>query len=110
MYWIRVRADKPAPAKATPAPPPAEEPDAGLVHLESVEPEFPTTIVRRIRKGNVEVRLEVEPGGTVVGATVVETSHPGLNRSAVEALKQWRFKPSTRTHVALVNLVFDIDR
>ena len=91
------------------APPPAEEPDEGLVQIKSVQPEFPTAIVRRVHKGNVEVHFEVEPGGKVVEATVVQSSHSRLNDAALDAVKQWQFKPGTRYHTAAVNLKFDID-
>ncbi len=91
------------------APPPPEEADPGLVKVKTVDPDFPTGVVRRLHKGHVEVRFEVEPGGTVVDAAVVDSSHAGLNNAAVQAIRQWRFKPAPRSHVALVNLVFDID-
>jgi TonB family protein len=92
------------------APTPAAESDPGLIQIASVQPDFPATVVRRIHKGNVEVQFEVAPGGTVVEAAVVESSHPRLNEAAVEAVKQWRFKPTPKTHTAVVNLVFDIDK
>ena len=97
------------PAHLDEAPPPEVEADPGLVQIASVQPDFPAAVVRRVHKGNVEVRFEVEPGGRVVDATVVQSSHPRLNAAAVEAIKQWRFKPTPKSHTALVNLVFDID-
>ena len=102
----------PAPAAPEPngAPPPAEEPDPGLVRVKLVQPDFPASVVNRIRRGNVEVRFEVEPGGTVVDAEVVKSPHAGLGRAAVEAVKQWRFQPTARSHTGLVNLVFDVDK
>jgi protein TonB len=101
-------------AVATAATLPAEvgppaEPDPGLIQVKSVQPDFPSAIVRRVHKGNVEVRFQVDPAGTVVDATVVESSHARLNDAAVDAVKQWRFKPTPGPHTALVNLVFDID-
>ncbi len=89
---------------------PAPEPDPGLIQVKSVSPEFPTSVVERIHRGHVEVRFEVEPGGTVVDADVVESSNSHLNNAAVNAIKQWRFKPTPASHTALVNLVFDIDK
>jgi protein TonB len=91
------------------APAPVEEPDPGLVQIKSVAPDFPTAVVRRVHKGNVEVKFEVDAGGTVIDATVVGSSHARLNDAAVEAIRQWRFKPGPKAHTALVNLVFDID-
>ena len=104
------------PTAAAPAlpdtPPPADAdtvPDPGLVQIASVQPDFPSAIVQLVHKGNVEVKFEVEPGGTVVAASVVESSHPRLNAPALRAIKQWRFKPTPKSHTALVNLVFDVD-
>jgi TonB family protein len=98
-----------APSPMEVAPAPAPEPDPGLVQIKSVPPDFPTSVVARVHKGNVEVKFEVEPGGTVVDASVVESSNARLNNAAVEAIRQWRFKPTPTSHTAMVNLVFDID-
>lgn len=98
-----------APASLPDVAPPPEEPDPGLIQIAMAQPDFPTSVVRKVHKGNVEVRFEVEPGGRVVEATVVETSNSRLNDAAVEAVKQWRFKPGPRYHTAAVNLKFDID-
>lgn len=92
------------------APAPAEEPDPGLVQVASVEPDFPADLVRRLHKGNVEIRFEVDVDGKVSNAVVVDTSHSHLNHAALLAVRQWRFKPAPMTHVALVNLVFDTDK
>ncbi len=102
----------PAAPAAAPAPvvaPAEDDLDPGLVQIAAAQPEFPPAVVRKVHKGNVEVRFEVEPGGKVVEATVVESSHPRLNDAAIEAVKKWRFKPGTRYHTAAVNLKFDID-
>lgn len=91
------------------APVAAAEPDPGLVQIKSVPPDFPGNVVQRVRKGSVEVQFEVEPGGTVTDAVVTRTTHSRLNDAAIEAVKQWRFKPSPKGHTAAVDLVFDID-
>jgi len=93
-----------------PEPVPPPEPDPGLTLVKSVQPDFPGNIVMKVHKGNVEVRFEVEPDGTVSDAVATQSSHPRLNAAAVEAVKQWRFKPGPRGHTAAVNLVFDIDK
>ena len=98
----------PTPPEA--APPVAAEEDPGLSQIKSVQPDFPTMVVKRVRKGNVEVRFEVEPGGTVSEAVVVDSSNHKLDAAAIEAIKQWRFKPTPMYHTAAVNLVFDIDK
>jgi len=88
----------------------APEADPGLIQVRSVPPEFPASIVERIRNGHVEIQFEVGTDGSVVDAEVVESSNPHLNNAAVYAVKQWRFMPTSMLHTALVNLVFDIDR
>ncbi len=98
------------PPAPEPAPAPATEPDPGLVQVKAVQPEFPQSVVLRVHKGNVEVRFEVDPAGTVVDATVVQSSNARLNNAAVDAVRQWRFKPTPTGHTAAVNLIFDIDK
>ena len=63
------------PPVAAPQPEPAAEPDPGLVQIKSVQPDFPGVVVKRVRKGNVEVHFEVEPNGTVSDAVVVDSSN-----------------------------------
>ena len=92
------------------APSAVLEPDPGLIQVKSVQPEFPVAVVQRIHKGHVEVRFEVDSGGKVVDATVVASSSPRLNNAAVDAIMQWRFKPTPASHTALVDLVFDSDK
>ena len=92
------------------APAVAAEEDPGLSQIKSVQPDFPGIVVKRVRKGNVEVRFEVDPGGTVTEAVVTESSNHRLDAAAIDAIKQWRFKPTPMYHTAAVNLVFDIDK
>lgn len=98
------------PPVAAPQPEAPAEPDPGLIQIKSVQPDFPGVVVKRVRKGNVEVHFEVEPNGTVSDAVVVDSSNHRLNDAAIEAIKQWRFKPTPMSHTAAVNLVFDIDK
>jgi len=98
------------PPVAAPQPEPPAEADPGLIQIKSVQPDFPGVVVKRVRKGNVEVHFEVEPNGTVSDAVVVESSNHRLNDAAIDAIKQWRFKPTPMSHTAAVNLVFDIDK
>jgi len=93
-------------------PPPQEapeEPDIGLVMVKSVDPEFPMNLMRRLRKGEVEVRFEVGADGQVETVSVEKSTNHGLDAAALEAVRQWRFKPGTRGHTALVDLAFDMD-
>ena len=77
--------------------------------IKSADPEFPIATMRRLRKGEVEVKFEVGTDGVVDVVTVMKTTSPSLNNAAVEAVRQWRFKPTPKGHTALVDLAFNLD-
>jgi TonB family protein len=93
-------------ANETPKPEP--EDDTPLVLVHQVDPDFPAAIVRRLQKGSVQVRFEVQPDGTVKQPEVVKSSHARLNPAAVEAVAQWKFQPLRHSQYGIVELVFDI--
>ena len=101
-----------APSVVTPqidVPVAEEEPDPGLIMIKSADPEFPIATMRRLRKGEVEVKFEVGPDGVVDVVTVMKTTSASLNNAAVEAVRQWRFKPTPKGHTAMVDLAFNLD-
>ena len=102
-----------APAVAATAPievpPVEEEPDPGLIMTKSVDPQFPVATMRRLRKGEVEVKFEVNADGVVDSVTVMKTTNAGLNTAAMDAVHQWRFKPTPKAHTAAVVLAFNLD-
>ena len=91
------------------APPDGDEADPGLIMTKSADPEFPAATMRRLRKGEVQVKFEVGPDGVVDLVTVMKTTHSSLNAAAIEAVRQWRFKPTPKGHTALVDLAFNLD-
>lgn len=93
-----------APAAAEP-----EEPDEPLTLTQADEPEFPVNMMRRLRKGSVQVRFDVQPDGSVANVVVVQTTNRGLNPAAIEAVSGWRFKPVRSPRSAVVDLGFDLD-
>ena len=102
-----------APALVAPTPevpaPAIEKPDPGLVLTQSVDPKFPIPLMMRLRKGQVEVRFEVDEKGQVTAASVEHSTHHGLENAALDAVRQWRFKPTPHGHAALVDLAFNMD-
>ncbi len=100
----------PGAALATvPMPEMDPEPDAGLVLMSAVDPEFPQAAMRRLRKGSVEVRFEVAAEGQVTDVSVLKTSNKQLDDAAMDAVRKWKFKPSNRGHAASVELAFNLD-
>ncbi|MEK8032314.1 energy transducer TonB [Ideonella sp. DXS29W] len=96
-------------AARTATAPPEEPDDSPLALIKADEPEFPITVMRRLRKGTVQVRFDVMPDGSVSNAAVVNTTHRSLNEAALEAVAGWRFQPVRAARTAVVDLGFDLD-
>ena len=60
-------------------------------------PNYPEASRRRGEEGVVRVELLVDPSGRVVDVRVLESSgFSALDAAAVEALREWRFRPAQR--------------
>jgi TonB family protein len=99
----------PGPDQDVIATPEIDEPDPGLIMTKSADPKFPLSAMHRLRQGEVEVRFEVDPNGRVEDASVVKTSSPTLNNAALDAVRQWQFRPTPHGHTAVVDLAFNLD-
>jgi periplasmic protein TonB len=75
--------------------------------VSSVEPEFPSRLVRSLGKGSVVVNFQVRPDGTVERTEIASSSHRGLNEAAQAAVAAWRFKPISETMPGVVELKFE---
>ncbi len=75
--------------------------------VSSVEPEFPSRLVRSLGRGSVVVNFDVRPDGRVGRTEIASTSHRGLNEAAQAAVAAWRFKPISETMPGVVELTFE---
>lgn len=96
-------------AAATAAATEDDPDDQPLALMKAEEPEFPANMMRKLRKGTVQVRFEVQADGTVANAAVLQTSHRSLNEAAISAVNGWRFQPVRSPRSAVVDLGFDLD-
>jgi TonB family protein len=94
---------------AATAPPLTDEANDPLTLISGAEPEFPPGVIRRLRKGAVQVTFDVQPDGSVQNAAVVQTPNDKLNAPALKAVSGWRFKPAGTVRSAVVDLGFDLD-
>ena len=61
------------------------------------KPPYPRLAIRRNYEGTVILSVEVLPDGSVREVKLLESSgHTILDRSAVKAVRKWRFKPGTK--------------
>ncbi|HSI50795.1 MAG TPA: TonB family protein [Ideonella sp.] len=99
-------------AKPPAPPPPAPVEDLSpvqLVILNGREPQFPDSLMRRLRKGTVQIRIDVNNAGEVTETNVVQSSNPRLDQPAMEAVRAMRFQPIRRPTTAILNFGFDLD-
>lgn len=111
---------RPAPAPVAPPPRPAE-PDtapsrpapsssgnalaAGSVPqpIERIAPKYPAEAARRNETGTVVVRVEVGTDGEPTDIAIARSSRSrALDRAAMQAVRQWRFRPAQRDGQAVV--------
>lgn len=90
-----------APAVALPA-----TPAAPLRNILMVEPELPTTLLRRLR-GAVEVVVgfTVNRDGSVSEVAVRSSSNPAVDGAVLDAVRQWRYEPLPQARTHAVQLV-----
>ncbi|MET0533531.1 MAG: TonB family protein [Steroidobacter sp.] len=87
-----VNVSAPLPENAPVASVPAVAPKL----IKMVQPEFPQEALMRGIEGWVDVSLEVNAAGDVLGPRVEETSRGRLfNRAALSAVQQWKYEPRT---------------
>jgi TonB family protein len=102
-------------ASAAPSLPPPPRPDIkppvaeALELLSSSQPQFPQALMRQLRKGELQVEVDVSTDGTVADARVLSSSHPRLESAALSAIRTWQFKPPARPTSAVINFSFDLD-
>jgi len=69
---------------------------AAPVLVKEFKPQYTAEAMRARVQGAVTLECVVQPDGTVGEARVTKALEPGLDREAIKAVKQWRFKPGTK--------------
>ena len=103
-----VRADaerrEPPPQPSAPPPPVPEgrisysiESRAPLEVLDAVYPDYSEALRKKGAAGDITLRVDIGPDGTVKTAAVAASQIPDLNNAALEAMKKWSFKPGNRS-------------
>lgn len=102
--------DASAPPAANPSPASTPPPDSSFLELtKKVKPEYPPPAAPGKLQGQVIVRIVVDENGDVESAEVT-SGNPVLATVAVDAVKQWKFKPYIKNGQpvkAAIKLPFD---
>jgi TonB family protein len=78
--------------------------------IHSVEPAFTDDARRANYQGNVSVQLIVDPEGNPQNVRLVSHLGMGLDEKAIEAVRQYKFKPAMyQGHAVAVQILIDVD-
>ena len=66
------------------------------VVIHKVDPEYTEEARTAKYQGTVLLSVEIDPNGTVTNIRVVRSLGLGLDEKAIEAVRQWKFKPGTK--------------
>jgi TonB family protein len=78
--------------------------------IHSVEPEFTEDARRANFQGSVSIKLIVDSQGNPQDVRLVRHLGMGLDEKAIEAVRQYRFKPAMyQGHPVSVQIVIDVD-
>ncbi len=84
-----------------------EKPDTPPVPVRTPPPKYPTQLKRDGVSGMVVVNVTIDTEGSVEAVEVRKSTNPEFEEPALEAVKNWKFKPAQkggsaiRTKVAL---------
>ena len=92
------KAESPTAPPVTPGPTPGGGVTPPRV-LERVEPQYSQEARKARYQGTVVLEVIVRKDGTVDIMRIVRSLGFGLDENAIQALKQWRFKPGMRNGV-----------
>lgn len=70
-----------------------------------VMPDFPEEAQMRGIQGIVRVECIINDRGEVVSARIVQSAHPLLNQSTLQAVRRWQFSPATVEGEAVYSVV-----
>lgn len=87
----------PAPAPQAPPAPPSAVAASAPLPIDMPAPRYPASALRRGETGEVLLRIEVDDMGRAVAVDIVQGSGSReLDRAALAAARNWRFRPALR--------------
>jgi TonB family protein len=103
---LRAEADRREPAPK-PSPPPPPVPSGSISYeivaraaievVDAVYPDYTEDLRRKGVAGAITLQVDVGPDGLVKTASIVTSQLQDLNKTTLEAVKKWAFKPGNRS-------------
>jgi protein TonB len=75
---------------------PSQSPVSPPIAIHKVDPEYTEEARNAKIEGTVIVQIVIDENGMPTEPKVVRSLHKGLDENAIEAVKQWRWKPGLR--------------
>jgi len=79
--------------------------DVRPVPVKTPPPHFPADMQRQGVSGVVAVRVVIDESGLVSECSVSKSSHAEFEQAAMDAVKNWKFKPASKAGVAVKSSV-----
>lgn len=76
--------------------------------LRKVQPVYPPMMQSARISGQVVLDAIIHADGTIGDVTVLQSSNPAFTRSAIDAVKQWRYQPIGYEAILTVSVMFTL--
>jgi len=70
--------------------------DENPVPVKTPPPKYPDSLKREGVSGVVAVVIVIDEKGAIISSTIGKSSHPDFERPALDAVKNWKFKPAKK--------------
>jgi protein TonB len=103
-----------APAPPAPPAPPRVAAVAAITAVDSCKPDYPAAAVKEEATGSTRIRFSIDASGKMIGAEVLKSAgasraHKALDRAAVSALGECKFRPGRDENGKAVGAFADVE-
>jgi protein TonB len=75
--------------------------DENPVPVKTPPPKYPDSLKREGVSGVVAVQIIIDETGVVASSSILKSSHPDFEKPALDAVRNWKFKPAKKDGTAV---------
>jgi protein TonB len=75
--------------------------DENPVPVKTPPPKYPDSLKREGVSGVVAVQIIIDETGVVSSSSILKSSHPDFEKPALDAVRNWKFKPAKKDGAAV---------